>query len=133
MHTCIATTYTRYPTIACPIPAHYWQDGKNNAKCYNQANTNMVILLYRSNYADNLPLFSFKSLQAKLATWFLQHCPPAKLNKTSLTDTNIPIDYCQEAYATPYPRSWRFWAVNEHEDMQIQLLCRPLKFFLIRR
>eukprot|EP00959_Pyramimonas_sp_CCMP1952_P123162 2574821-Pyramimonas_sp.AAC.1 len=50
------------------IPAHYWQDGKNNAKCYNQASTNMVILLYRSKYADNLPLFSFKSLQAKLAT-----------------------------------------------------------------
>ena len=91
------------------IPDHYWRDGKRNAGTYNQQHTNLVLLLYRSNYDDGLLDMSIPRLQSKLAAWFLKHSPTQCVNRKSLQSTQLPMSCFHEASKSPYPREWKFW------------------------
>jgi hypothetical protein len=103
------------------IPAHYWQDGRNKSLgCYNQENTNMVILLYQSNHTNELPKLNMTTLRFKLAAWFLRHCPPTNLTRQNLLNTGVPVEYYQRAYKTPFPKEWKFWAPHDQTKERTQ-------------
>ena len=62
---------------------------------------------------------SLPTLRAKLATWFLQHCPTKRLNHSLLLTTGIPIEYFRDAYNAPFPHPWKFWAYRNEEDTRV--------------
>jgi hypothetical protein len=102
-------------------PAQYWQDGKDkHLGYYNQANTSITILLYQGNTVE-LPQINKPRLLYKLATWFLQHCPPERLTRLNLLFTGIPMKYYQQAYKAPYPRKWKFWADRHQPNKETRI------------
>ena len=108
----------KFPNNTLPfIPDAHWH-GKSRQKlgCYNQLNTNIVILLYQTPHniqnfhSKQTPRPDIDSIQRKLAHWFLCATPqPSRLNVDILRTTGVPLDLFVEAWASPYPSEWKFW------------------------
>ena len=107
-----ATLLFRFPNNTLPfIPDGFWQ-GKQRQfiGCYNQANTNVVLLLYQTEMAPTgHPEINIELVRDKLAQWFLAETPTNNQNATVLTDTGVPIKHFQKAWTSPYPAEWKFW------------------------
>jgi len=113
------TLIMRFPNDSLPfIPNDYWFDKKMTTGCYNQKNTNLVILLYQnSKHTDSaFPVLNMDNLHRKLARWFICETPPRNHNANILSQTQIPLSHYEAAWAETFPEEWKFWKPL-HTDM----------------
>ena len=99
------------------VPDGVWYGkARYTGRCYKEAHTNLVVIMYESVDAGNLSPIDWCSLERDLASWYASVMPNTADKQAAYRGSRIPMERYEGLGG--YPDEWRFWAGKEVHALQ---------------
>ena len=110
----------RFPNNTIPFTpdSNWYGSHKGNTGCYDQQNTNLVLIKYENVRAEEeIKKINYETLNKKLANWYLNILPPQKRQNQILKETQLGTDFFQQIINdNNIPTERKIWQRNEREQ-----------------
>jgi uncharacterized protein (DUF927 family) len=84
-------------TIPFTPDSHWYGTHTGKTGCYNQQNTNLVLIKYENAKAEEeIKTIKYETLYKKLANWYLNILPQQKRQIQTLKETKVGIEFFQQ-------------------------------------